>query len=298
MKKLKLLICFITLISYQAFALIAVPNFSQRVVDTTSTLGQTQVNQLENKLINYERQSNNGSQIAVLMVNTLDGETIEQFATRVFDKWKIGKSGTDNGVLLVIAKDDHYVRIEVGYGFEGELPDLLANRIINGQIVPAFKQDDYYNGINNALNQIIHYVLQPGDQPNMQNDDFVAHEWGALGNYGYPSLIFCFVIANIIAKRKKNKGIVSLITGGLNTVSVGIYALIQGVAFSEFLPLLFITFVSSTICAGLFWVFLLGGGKRSGGSSRGGGFGGGRSSGGFGGGGGGRSGGGGSSGRW
>jgi uncharacterized protein len=111
-----------------AQAEVAVPVLKQRVTDLTNTLDTSQIQALEARLAAFE--SGKGSQIAVLMLPTTKPETVEQFGIRVAEAWKLGRKGVDDGVLLLIAKDDHKLRIEVGYGLEGVLNDATSNRIV------------------------------------------------------------------------------------------------------------------------------------------------------------------------
>lgn len=294
--------------SYQVSALVSIPPYSQRVVDITDTLTSTQINQLDNKLINYERSRNDGSQLAILMVKTLDDETIEQYAIRVFEQWKIGQSGLDNGVLLVIAKDDRLIRIEVGYGVEGDIPDLIAKRIIDRAIIPAFRQNNYYQGIDNALTSIIN-ILSHLPATEIDSDAQISSIKGVFTSKFAPLFINYIVLSFIVflfigkvlpfAVIKKSTGRHSLVMGGLNGLSTGTFALFNSTPFLIALPLAFIIFVISTMIYAIFLAI----GKSGGGGSykgpRSGGFRGGfGSGGGFSGGGGGRSGGGGASGRW
>ena len=109
----------------------------QRVHDQTGTLSASEIDQLEEQLRQYETE--HGSQLVVLIVPTTGLESIEQFSIRVAEAWQIGRAGVDDGIILLIAKDDRQVRIEVGYGLEGALPDATAKRIISDFIVPAFR---------------------------------------------------------------------------------------------------------------------------------------------------------------
>lgn len=136
-----------------AFAQVEVPALRSPVTDLTGTLTQEQVSALDQRLRSFEAQK--GSQIAVLLLPTTAPETIEQYAIRVAEQWKIGRSGTDDGVILIVAKDDRAVRIEVGYGLEGALPDVIANRITDQVIVPRFREGDFHGGISAALDRII-----------------------------------------------------------------------------------------------------------------------------------------------
>jgi uncharacterized protein len=131
-----------------AHAEVAVPPLTQRVTDLTATLDAQQVRKLESRLAAFEARK--GAQLAVLIVPSTKPETIEQYGIRVADAWKLGRKGVDDGALLLIAKDDHKLRIEVGYGLEGALPDATANRIIDEIIVPRFKRGDFYSGIESG----------------------------------------------------------------------------------------------------------------------------------------------------
>ncbi len=120
---------------------VAVPRLEHRVTDLTATLGAAVAADLEQRLAAFEARK--GSQVAVLMVATTAPETIEQYALRVAEQWKLGRAGIDDGALLVIAKDDRALRIEVGYGLEGALNDATAKRIVSDIIVPYFKRGDF-----------------------------------------------------------------------------------------------------------------------------------------------------------
>ncbi len=134
-------------------ALVEVPNFSAHVVDLTQTLTASQQTALEEKLANF--QATKGSQIAVLIVPTTQPEAIEQYAIRVVDTWKVGREKIDDGILVLVAKDDRKMRIEVGYGLEGAVTDLYAKRIISETMTPHFKQGDFAGGLDLAANQLI-----------------------------------------------------------------------------------------------------------------------------------------------
>lgn len=132
---------------------VAVPPLSARVTDLTSTLDAVQKQQLETRLAQFEAKK--GAQIAVLLIPTTQPETIEQYGIRVVEAWKLGRKGIDDGVLLLIAKDDRTLRIEVGYGLEGVLPDAVAKRIIAETITPHFKLGNYYVGITTGIEQML-----------------------------------------------------------------------------------------------------------------------------------------------
>lgn len=146
-----LLLCAISF-PWQVSAEVAVPALSARVIDQTKTLTPDQLRTLDRKL--REIETRKGSQVAVLMVPSTKPEEIEQFAIRVADQWKIGRKKVDDGVILLIAKNDRAVRIEVGYGLEGAITDALSKRIIDGAIIPRFKQQEFYQGILAGVDQI------------------------------------------------------------------------------------------------------------------------------------------------
>jgi uncharacterized protein len=141
-----------------------VPPLTGRVVDLTGLLSGSAVNRIEGELAAFEARK--GSQIAVLIVPTTSPEDIEQYGIRVADQWKLGRKGVDDGAILLIAKDDRRVRIEVGYGLEGALPDAVANRIIDETIAPHFKLGDYDRGVEAGVEQMIAVVNgEPLPQP-------------------------------------------------------------------------------------------------------------------------------------
>lgn len=128
------------------------PELKSPVTDLTSTLTTAQRVSLDSFLTQYSRL--NGSQVAVVILPGTGEETIEQYSIRLAEKWKIGREGTDDGVILVIAKDDRKIRIEVGYGLEGAIPDAYAKRIIETIILPEFRSGDFYHGITAGVNAI------------------------------------------------------------------------------------------------------------------------------------------------
>ncbi len=257
-----------------AHAEVGVPPLTARVTDTTSTLGAQQIQALDARLAAFEAQK--GAQIAVLIVPTTQPETIEQFGIRVVDAWKLGRKNVDDGALLLIARDDRTLRIEVGYGLEGALNDATANRIIDEVITPHFKTGEFYQGIDAGISSMMQVV---GGEPLPE-----PKQASAVGKQDYESLMFMgFVIAvalggmlRALLGRFPAALLVGGVLGGLAwlVISSGLIALFAGLAA---------------------FVFVLLGGFRGGylGMGGGGGFGGG----GFGGGGGGF-GGGGASGRW
>jgi len=130
-----------------------IPALEARVTDLTGTLSNQQISSLASELAAFEEQK--GSQVTVLILPTTDPEDIASYGIRLAEQWKIGRSNADDRVILLIAKDDRKVRIEVGYGLEGAIPDVYANRIIENIIVPNFRQGQFYNGINEGAGAIM-----------------------------------------------------------------------------------------------------------------------------------------------
>lgn len=142
--------------SFLAGAEVAVQPLTGRVTDQTATLTAEQKAALEQTLQAFEARK--GSQLAVLIVATTAPEAIEQYALRVAEQWKLGRKKVDDGAVLVVAKDDRALRIEVGYGLEGVLNDATSKRIISEIITPRFKQGDLYGGITAGVDQIIRVI--------------------------------------------------------------------------------------------------------------------------------------------
>jgi len=130
-----------------------IPFLSRRVNDVAGILSAGTVSSLETILKQHEDSTSN--QIAVLTIESLEGETIEQYSIRVVDEWKLGQKGKDNGVLLLVSRDDRKVRIEVGRGLEGDLPDITCGSIIRKQILPRFKEGNYDAGVTDGIEAIL-----------------------------------------------------------------------------------------------------------------------------------------------
>ena len=128
---------------------VPLPALSGRVTDLTGTLDATQRGRLEAQLAAIDRSGR--AQIAVLLLPTTQPETIEQFGIRLAEAWKIGRKDADNGVIVIVAKSDRKMRIEVGYGLEGAIPDAIASRIIRERMAPRFKQGDFFGGLQAAV---------------------------------------------------------------------------------------------------------------------------------------------------
>ena len=156
-------LCMLWLLALTAFmpghaaeGLVPVPPLQARLTDLTKTLTAEQQAALEQTLRAFETKK--GTQIAVLIVPTTKPEEIEQYALRVVESWKLGRKKVDDGALLLIAKDDRTLRIEVGYGLEGVLNDATAKRIVSEVITPPLKQGDYFGGVSAGVEQMMRVI--------------------------------------------------------------------------------------------------------------------------------------------
>ncbi len=156
MLSLSALFAVTTLGSARAQDLAAIPPLISPVVDTTGSLNASEIAQLQQQSLALQQRK--GSQLQILIVPTTRPETIEQYAQRVFDQWKIGRKGVDDGVLLLVAKDDREVRIQPGYGLEGAIPDIAAGRIVQEYLVPKFRAGDFAGGIGDASAQLVRLI--------------------------------------------------------------------------------------------------------------------------------------------
>jgi uncharacterized protein len=134
-------------------AAIEVPYLTGRVNDYAGMMSQEARDRVERKLEAYEKET--ATQIAVLTLESLDGESLEDFSVKVAETWKLGQKGKDNGVLLLIAKGDRKMRLEVGYGLEGTLTDALSRRILDGVVRPRFRAGDYAGGVESGVDAVI-----------------------------------------------------------------------------------------------------------------------------------------------
>ena len=177
-----------------AMAEVAVPPLVSRVTDLTGTLSATERVQLEQQLAAFEARK--GSQVAVLIVPTTHPETIEQYAIRVAETWKLGRKGIDDGVLLLIAKQDRAVRIEVGYGLEGVLPDAVAKRIVDETVIPLLRQGKLAAAIDAGIDRITSVVEgEPLPAPQPRRGTAPAGTGLVLDN-----IIFVFVALIVVGK--------------------------------------------------------------------------------------------------
>ena len=191
---------------------VEVPALKAHVTDRTGTLSSSEQSALESKLTAFEREK--GSQIAVLMVPSTGDETIEQYGIRVAEQWKLGREGVDDGAILIVAKDDRRLRIEVGYGLEGALPDVTAKRIVSDVVTPYFRDGDFYTGVSSGVDAMIAVVQgEPLPQPKARAQRHGDPAIMALGTM----LIFGTVIGSMVAagSTKRRGGVVgALVAGG------------------------------------------------------------------------------------
>ena len=171
-----------------ALADIEVPELKGRVVDLTNTLNASYIETLNQRIHNFEQRK--GSQIAILIVPTTQPETIEQYSIRAAEAWKIGRKKIDDGALLVIAKNDHKLRIEVGYGLEGALTDITSRRIIDEVIAPRFKEGDFAGGISEGLTRMIGVIDgEPLPKPKPEASHGPDVDWMNGLSQGWPFIL-------------------------------------------------------------------------------------------------------------
>ena len=128
---------------------VALPTLTERVTDLTGTLSADEKASLTASLTALEKDK--GAQVAIVMLPTTQPEAIEQFSIRLADAWKIGRKGVDDGVIIIVAKNDRKMRVEVGYGLEGAIPDAIAKRIVAEQMGPRFREGDFAGGLKAAV---------------------------------------------------------------------------------------------------------------------------------------------------
>jgi uncharacterized protein len=208
---LALLLCW----AFAAFADVAVPPLTGRVVDQTGTLSAADIAGLTETLKGLERRK--GSQVAVLIVPTTEPETIEQYSIRVAEAWKIGRKKIDDGALLVVAKNDRKLRIEVGYGLEGALTDVTSRRIIDEIITPKFRSGDFAGGIAAGIDRMIGVIdgeplPAPAPRPQRQSDDFNLTHF--LDSFNPFPLIIALILGGVL-RSVLGRLFGSIATGGM-----------------------------------------------------------------------------------
>jgi uncharacterized protein len=189
-----------------------VPSLRTRVTDLTQTLTGAERDALEQKLAAFEARK--GAQLAVLIVASTQPEAIEQYSIRVADEWKLGREASDDGALLLVAKDDRALRIEVGRGLEGALTDALSNRIIDQTIVPRFREGDFAGGIEAGVDRMLS-VIEGEELPPPEAG------WGSDGSGGLrgvgpllPFAFFAIPVAGSVLRRIFGRVIGPLVAGG------------------------------------------------------------------------------------
>jgi len=208
---LALLVCW----AFAAAADVAVPPLTGRVIDQTRTLSSGDIASLTQTLRDFEARK--GSQVAVLIVPTTAPETIEQFSIRVAEAWKIGRKRIDDGAILVVAKDDRKLRIEVGYGLEGVLNDVTAKRIIDEVITPKFRSGDFAGGISAGVDRIIRVIdgeKLPAPAPAQKSSSVSLENFDPLN----PFLIIPVLLFGGLMRSVLGRLIGSVATGGLVTL--------------------------------------------------------------------------------
>lgn len=173
-----------------AQSLAPIPPLTSPVVDTTGTLSAGEIAQLEQQALALQQRK--GSQLQILIVPTTQPEAIEQYAQRVFEEWKLGRSKVDDGVLLLVAKDDREVRIQAGYGLEGAIPDITAGRVIQEYLVPRFRAGDFAGGIGDASAQLVRLI--EGEALPAPMVPLTGNNGGGLPD-GFGAMFFAFIVA-------------------------------------------------------------------------------------------------------
>lgn len=262
----------------QAQALLPVPALDARVIDQTGTLDAAQRQALDAKLAAFEQQK--GSQIVVLMVPTTQPEDIASYANRVANDWKIGRRAVGDGVLLIVAKDDRKMRIEVAKTLEGAVPDIAAAQIIDDAMKPRFRDNDFAGGLNAAADQLIARISGEALPEVERRDDArsggFGFDWESLAIF----LFFAVVVGAPIARRifgaKLAPFVMALGVGGV-AMAITATVLVAAIAGIAALVVTLMAGVGPLVSSGrrgggFGGGWTTGGGGWSGGSSSGGGF--------------------------
>ena len=205
------LVLFLWAVMGAAHAELAVPPLTARVTDQVGLLTPSQQQNLETALHSFEARK--GSQLAVYIVTSTAPETIESYSQRVFDTWKLGRKGVDDGALLLVAKDDRALFIKTGYGLEGVIPDAVAKRVIAEIIVPYFKQGDFYGGIQAGVLRLMRIIDGEPLPPPQARDN----AWSGLQNY-LPAMFIAVVFGGGLLTLLFGRLIGASLTGGITGV--------------------------------------------------------------------------------
>jgi uncharacterized protein len=215
-----------------------VPQLKRHVTDLSGTLTAAQVDQLDQQLVALERSK--GAQLVVLMVRSTGDQDIESYSLAVAEANKIGRKGTDDGVLLLVAKDDRHVRIEVGYGLEGAIPDAATARIIREYIAPKFRSGDYFGGIDDAVGALTQLINGEPLPPPVQGN--AERERPGLGLQGglMIGLFAALFLRNLLARAPSwlRAPVGAVLVGGLLWLLISISAGIVGAIVGGLLMLL------------------------------------------------------------
>jgi uncharacterized protein len=202
-----------------------IPKLEARVTDVTGTLTAGQQAELEQKLADFEARK--GAQIAVLLVPTTQPEEIEQYSIRVAEAWKLGRKKVDDGALLILAKDDHKLRIENGYGLEGVLTDAASNRIIEDTMVPLLRQGQYYAAIGAGVDQMM--ALIDGEQLPPPDRTWQHHNNARNLNF-LPFLLVAVLFGSSILRSIFGRAGGAVLSGGVIGVVVFLVTSVLGLA--------------------------------------------------------------------
>jgi uncharacterized protein len=240
---------------------VPIPPLKARVTDLTGTLSAGQKAELESRIAAYE--ARRGSQIAVLMLPTTKPEEIEQYSIRVAEAWKIGRKGVDDGLILIVAKDDRRVRIEVGYGMEGAIPDSVSKRVIEERITPRFRDGDFYGGVRDGVDQLIRLAEGEKLPPPQAAASRGQSSPDSVSQFIVPAIMFAIIAGTFL------KGMLGRFPGSLATgAGLGLIAwLMFGIAIAAAAVVIgfLLSFVNTGMGRGGGWSS--GGGTWGGGSS-------------------------------
>lgn len=225
-----------------SLAALEVPPLKGRVNDTAGMISTSTEQQLEEILRNLEQ--TDSTQIVVLTIPSLGGEALEEYSLRVAEKWKIGQKGFDNGAILLIAQKDRKLRIEVGYGLEGSLTDLMTGRIIRHVIVPQFKAGNFDQGIIDGVQAMIKVVR--GEYQASEKSPFPAGQKKRVSSPGFGGLIAFVFFISMLGRLRRPMGI----------AAGGILAPIAAGLFFNFSPILILLSIPAGLLIGFILSFL------------------------------------------
>lgn len=217
---------------------IPIPKLAHRVTDLTSTLSEEEVSNLESKLKDFEKRK--GSQVVLVIIPTTGEETIEQYSIRLAEDWKIGRKGTADGVIFLIAKDDRKMRFEIGRGLEGAIPDVVSKRIQLEYVRPLFKEGKYFDGIDQGIEKILGLI--DGEQlPEPSSTSYESSSTEAEDdNFGLyiGALVVIGIVVGFLFKK-----LFSLLQAGVATYAGYWVGGLLGFSLEVMLPLLVIFFI-------------------------------------------------------